>query len=322
MLRTLTGLLAVSVTASSFAGPPMYPDLPVPMSSFGAVVVGDYVYVYGGHSGKAHNYSTETTRGEFCRLNLQKAGKWEELTGGPKLQGLALVEHNGKIYRVGGMQPQNSKSEKTDTRSQSTCAAYDVESHKWTDIEPLPEPRSSHDAIVSGDHIYVFGGWRLNGKDGKPEWYAHGWRLDLSKPGAKWEKIEQPFKRRALAIAALDGKVYVIGGLSDAGKMVRTVDVYDTKAGTWSEGPLIPGEDGNGFTPATAIANGHVYLTPVDGKIYRLSEKADGWAEVGQFKTKRFVARMVSRPDGMLIILGGSSPTGLLASVEAMEAKK
>jgi N-acetylneuraminic acid mutarotase len=322
MHRTLTGLLAVSLTASSLAGSPTYPDLPAAISSFGAAVVGDHVYVYGGHSGKAHNYSTETTRGEFCRLNLKNPDKWEQLPAGPKLQGLALVAQGGKLYRIGGMQPQNSKTEKTDTKSLSTCAVYDPESRKWTDIEPLPEPRSSHDAAVAGDFLYVFGGWRLNGKDGKSEWHDHGLKLDLSKPGAKWEKIDQPFKRRALTMAALDSKVYVMGGLNDAGKTVRTVDVFDTVSGKWSDGPLIPGDDGNGFTPASTVANGHIYLAPADGKVYRLSEKADGWAEVGEFKTKRFVARMVPSAQNRVTIIGGSSPGGLLASVEAIEPKK
>lgn len=322
MHRTLTGLVAVSLTASSFAAPTAYPDLPAAISSFGAAVVGDHVYVYGGHSGKAHNYSTETTRGEFCRLNLKSPDKWEELPAGPKLQGSALVAHGGKLYRIGGMQPQNAKTEKTDTKSLSTCAVYDPEARKWIDIEPLPEPRSSHDAFVSNDHIYVFGGWRLNGKDGKSDWHTHGLRLDLSKPDAKWERVDQPFKRRALTVAALDGKVYVMGGLNDTGKTVRTVDVFDTKTGSWSDGPLIPGDDGNGFTPASAVSNGHIYLAPADGKVYRLSEKGDGWAEVGEFKSKRFVARMVPNPEGKLVIIGGSSPGGLLASVETIEPKK
>src|SRR5262245_329799 len=111
-----------------------YPDLPTAVSSFGAAVVGDHVYVYGGHAGKAHSYSTETTCGEFRRLNLKEPTKWEELAAGPKLQGLALVAHNGRVIRVGGMQPQNSKTEKTDIRSQTSVASYDPATGKWTDL--------------------------------------------------------------------------------------------------------------------------------------------------------------------------------------------
>src|SRR5215212_6392548 len=125
MLRTLTGLTAVLVSPPATADTPRLPDLPAPLSSFGAAVVGDHVYVYGGHTGKAHTYSTETTLGDFHRLNLKQPEKWEDLPGGPKLQGLALVAHGGKVYRVGGMQPQNAKTEKTEIKSQAACAVFD-----------------------------------------------------------------------------------------------------------------------------------------------------------------------------------------------------
>jgi N-acetylneuraminic acid mutarotase len=319
MNRILTGLLAVFATAPSFAAPLTYPDLPAAVSSFGAAVVGDHVYVYGGHTGRAHSYSTETTRGEFCRLNLKKPDKWESLAGGPKLQGLALVAHGGKLYRIGGMQPQNAKTEKTDTRSQACCAVFDPETGKWSDIEPLPEPRSSHDAIVVGDTLYVFGGWRLNGTAGKTEWHAHGLKLNLSRSGGKWERVEQPFKRRALVMAALDNRIYVIGGLNESGKVERTVSVFDPAAAAWSDGPAVPGEDGNGFTPAAAVQAGRLYVTPADGKLYRLGEKKDAWTDVGEVKSKRFVARMVPGPNGRLVLLGGAATGTLLASVEALE---
>jgi N-acetylneuraminic acid mutarotase len=234
MFRTLTGLTAVFATLPATADSPRLPDLPAPVSSFGAAVVGDHVYVYGGHVGKAHTYSTDTTLGEFRRLDLKNPTKWEDLPGGPKLQGLALVAHGAKLYRVGGMQPQNSKSEKTDTKSQASCAVFDPAAGKWTDIEPLPEPRSSHDAAVVGDTLYVFGGWRLNGKDGKSEWIDHGWALDLAKPGAKWQKVNEPFRRRALTATGHGGKVYVIGGLNSKAETELAVNVYDPKSRTAS----------------------------------------------------------------------------------------
>jgi len=320
MLRLLTGLTAVLASPPANADTPRLPDLPAPRSSFGAAAVGDHVYVYGGHAGKPHSYSTETTLGEFRRLDLKNPTKWEELTGGPRLQGLALVAHRGRLYRVGGMRPQNARAEKTDTRSQATCAAYDPAAGKWADLEPLPEPRSSHDAAVVGDTLYVFGGWRLNGPDGRSEWLDHGWRLDLAKPGAKWQKVEQPFQRRALTAAAHGGKVYVVGGLNPKSETELTVNVYDPKAGTWAEGPPLPGEKSNGFTPASAVAGGRLYVTPADGKLYRLADKGDRWDQAGQVREPRFVARMVAAPDGRLVVIAGAAPGTLLASVEVLAA--
>ena len=119
-------------------------------------------------------------------------------------------------------------------------------------------------------------------------------------------------------MAAHDGKVFVIGGLTDAGKSERTVSIFDTKAGKWSDGPPIPGEDGNGFTPAAAVHNGRLYVTPADGKVYMLNDKCDTWTSMGELKAKRFVARMVPGPNGRLVVLGGAGAGALLASVEAI----
>lgn len=319
MLRTPTGLTAVLVPPPATAETPRLPDLPAPLSSFGAAVAGGHVYVYGGHSGPAHNYSTETTQGAFRRLDLTNPSMWEALPGGPKLQGLALVAHEGKVYRVGGMQPQNSRAERTDTRSQAMFAVYDPKLAKWADLDPLPEPRSSHDAVVVGDRLFVFGGWRLNGADGRSEWHHHGWARTVGRPGATWETIDQPFQRRALTAAAHAVKVYVIGGLNPKGETELTVNVYDPATGTWAVGPPLPGEKSNGFTPASAVLDGRLYVTPADGKLYRLTETGDRWEEAGRLREPRFVARMVPGPDRRLIVIAGAAPGSLLASVEVVE---
>ena len=183
----------------------------------------------------------------------------------------------------------------------------------------MPDARSSHDAIVAGNTLYVFGGWKLTGT-GRGEWHDHGLALDLSKPGAKWQKVKQSFTRRALTVASLDGKVYVIGGMNAESKTERTVNVFDPKSGTWSEGPAIPGEDMNGFTPASAIEGGRLFLTPRDGNVYRLTTAANAWEEIGKLQKGRFVARMVAAPDRSLIVIAGAAPGGMLASVERVES--
>lgn len=299
---------------------PKYPDLPTRLSSFGAAVVDDYLYVYGGHSGEAHHYSTDTTSGALRRLNLKQPDRWEELSGGPKLQGMSLVAHSGKLYRVGGMQPQNAKGQKSDLRSQAACGVFDVAGNSWSDTEPMPEPRSSHDAAVVGDALYVFGGWGLKGLEGKPAWMTNGLRLDLA--SSRWEAIEQTFRRRALTVAALDNKVFVMGGLNEAGKVERTVNVFDTNSGSWTDGPPLPVDDAHGFTPASAVQDGRLYLAPADGKLYVLNDTRDAWSEAGRFREGRFSARMVPGPDGTLVLIGGANPTSLLSSLEVVSPRR
>lgn len=111
-VRLLAAALALlptaAVAAESRAEAKVFPPLPVAVSSFGAAVADGYVYVYGGHAGKTHEYSTESVSHKFFRLKLDDPKVWEELPGGPGLQGLALVAYKDKIYRVGGMQPRNA----------------------------------------------------------------------------------------------------------------------------------------------------------------------------------------------------------------------
>ena len=315
MTRLLTlGLLAVLPLAARAE----LPDLPRAVSSFGAVTVGDHLYVYGGHAGKAHSYSADTTSGDFHRLNLAKPDKWEPLAGGLSVQGTALVAHKDTIYRVGGLHATNKKEEKTDIRSQASVAAFDTKAGTWADAEPLPEARSSHDAVVVGDTLFVFGGWQLNGgsTNGRAKWLDHGLALDLAKPKAKWQVVKQPFQRRALTMAAVDNTVYVVGGLGEKATDA-TVNIYDPKTGAWTTGPANPGDKMNAFSPAAAVLDGRLHLAPKDGKAYRLTEKKDAWEVVGEFKTPRFVARMVGHGK-TLVVVAGATEKGMQASLEAV----
>jgi N-acetylneuraminic acid mutarotase len=313
-MRYLLMVLALSAVAFS-AEKSTFAPYPKAISSFGTAVIDDYVYVYGGHSGTAHKYSKETTLGEFRRLNLKSPKEWENLPGGTGLQGLAVVAHKGKIYRIGGMQPQNEVNEKNRTRSQTTCACFDPQTKKWEEITPLPEPRSSHDAVVLGDRIFVFGGWDLGEKQ---KWYDNGLVLDLSQSDPKWESIPQPFQRRALTMSAFDGKIYVIAGLNSEAEMEMQVDVYDPVKKSWSLAPMIPGPQMNGFTPASCVLKDRLYLSGADGRVFRLTEKKDDWEVVGKLEKPRFVHRMV--PAGELLLnVGGASKQGNVTLSEGIE---
>ncbi len=298
-----------------------YPDLPQAVSSLGAAQLDGSVYVYGGHSGKTHTYSTEGVSGKFRRLDLAHPGKgWEELPGGPAVQGLALVAHGGKLYRIGGMQPRNKPGEKADNHSLATCAVFDPKTKQWDALPDLPQGRSSHDATVVGDKLVVAGGWCLHGKDGKSDWHDTLLVLDLAQKSPKWESVPQPFQRRALNVAALEGKVYVVGGMGPKG-IERAVNIYDVATKQWSKGPDLPGGDRNGFTPAVCVAGGRIYAGPPDGKVYRLNAKRDGWEEVAVLKERRVVHRLVPVNDGLLLAIGGGSRVGNVALIEAVVPK-
>ena len=67
--------------------------------------------------------------------------EWEELPMQTPLQGLPLVAHGGKIYRVGGLTARNATTEeKEDLHSTNEFAEFDPATGKWTALAPLPAP--------------------------------------------------------------------------------------------------------------------------------------------------------------------------------------
>ena len=295
------------------------PDLPEAISSFGACGCDGHIYVYGGHAGKTHSYSTETTLGKFRRLKLSDPTKWEDLPGGLHLQGLALVAHNGKVIRVGGMEPRNKPGDPADSVSTATVQAFDPKANKWADLPSLPAGRSSHDAVVIGDTLVVAGGWNMKGKGGASEWHDTALTLDLADAKAAWKTIPQPFVRRALTAAVFDGKVYVLGGLAKDRQTDTAVNVLDVKTGKWSDGPEFPSGTMNGFTPAAVVVGKGLYLSTADGLVYKLN--GDKWADVAKLTTPRFVHRAVAVSEWQFVAVGGAAKGGSRADCEVIEVK-
>ena len=284
------------------------PPLTQATSSLGAVELDGYLYIYGGHAGKTHKYNTDTVLGTFQRLKLNGGKQWEQLPGGPKVQGMNLATHGGKIYRIGGLQPRNGPDEPADNVSITDCSCFDPKTNKWLPIASLPAGRSSHDLVVAGDKLIVVGGWESKGKGNMPFWHETSLMLDLKDKDAKWESIPQPFKRRALTAASSGSKVYAICGMDENGALINQVDVYDLVSKKWSIGPALPG-DKTGFSPAANIIQNKIIISTSEGLVFRLNESANGWEKVGTSNTKRIVHRLVPFGNNALLV-GGAAPGG------------
>jgi YHS domain-containing protein len=322
MIRTSLAAILFIASAAIAADQtqPNYPPLPKAISSFGAAEFDGYIYVYGGHSGKTHKYSSETTLGTFLRLPMEgisKESKWEELPGGTGLQGLNLVAVDGKIYRVGGMQARNKPDdEKGDSHSLAEVMSFDPKTKTWSPAPSMPAGRSSHDIVAAGSKIVVVGGWEMKGPNEKSVWHEKALILDTAAKEPKWEAIPQPFKRRALAASALGSKVYVMGGLNEAGETVRAVSILDLVSGKWSDGPEIPGSEKIGFSPASTVVGGKLILNTMDKSVFALNEKGTAWEKVGQTVESRFVHRLVPAGKNAVIAIAGAGPKGAHASIE------
>ncbi len=303
---------AQAAASSAVAGalPAEYANIPETVSSFGAVADGGWLYVYGGHKGTRHDYNNETASGSFNRLSLADGKTWENLPGGPGVQGMNLAAYDGKIYRVGGMQPKNKPGDKQDLVSIADVARYNPATKQWENLPALPEPRSSHDVAFIGSKVYVMGGWNMLGKGNKNTWPKEMLVMDVAEASPNWKPLAQPFQRRAFMVTAFNGKLYALGGLSMEGDTEQEVQIYDPATNMWTLGPEIPGTGNNGFSCAACVLDGKLYMNVADGSTYKLDDAGKKWEKVGT-TPGRIVARMVPNGKTQLLVVGGSSGKGV-----------
>jgi hypothetical protein len=309
---TVTFDLAGKKTVTAAKSPSASSDTPLapltpPVTSFGGAVVGGDLYVYGGNLGSAHSYNNHGQNHELRRLHLNGTGGWETVADGPALQGLSLVAYGNKLYRIGGFTAKNEEGADNDLWSQDSAAVFDIASGKWTDLPNLPEARSSHDAAVLGDTLYVVGGWKLAGHDNR-DWHNTAWSLDLKSDKPEWKALPTPpFERRALAIAAHQGKIFVVGGMDNKGGPTTKTSVYDPKTQQWSEGPSIVGEPMAGFGCSAFANDDALFVSTSDANLQRLSDDGKTWEIVQELPRGRFFHRMLPIDDHHFVSVGGAN---------------
>jgi N-acetylneuraminic acid mutarotase len=112
----------------------------------------------------------------------------------------------------------------------------------WRNLEEahLPEPRMYSVAAVIGDSVYLFGGLRTTGDLSSASKTLWVWR-----PGSEWKTLaEFPGSARvSSAVAALNGKLYVFGGLHSSPAGLQNLDeawTFDPNTNSWAELPKLP----------------------------------------------------------------------------------
>ena len=123
--------------------------------------------------------------------------------------------------------------------------------------------------------------------------------------------------RQEIAVAALEGRVYVLGGLTDTGAGSAAVEVYDTAANQWGGAANLPAPRHH---IGAAALSGHVYsvggfigqsFNPA-ADVYRYDPAANDWSTVASLPARRG-ALAVAELDGRLYASGGSGPSGSVA---------
>src|SRR4051812_17733079 len=169
----------------------------------------------------------------------------------------------------------------------------------WHTAPPLHTGRAAHAVVATGDAVYVLGG--SAGQLGVE-------RFD----GARWTVVTQlPHGAvNAPAAAAVDGRIYVIGGFeSQTNLPTDAVEVYDAHANTWTSAAPLPAPRGG---HAAVLLNGKIHVlgggnsqsTIADHSVY--DPQANTWSEAAPLpRAEGSVAAVVF--GGKLYAIGGRS---------------
>ena len=298
------------------------PPLPEAVSSFGAAVADGYLYVYSGHTGTEHDHSAANLSQHFRprparrRHRVGRAADGNAAArpaaGGPRRQDLP---------RRRPERPQRHDRRRRRPALDHRILRATIRPRRSGPRSPRCRlPRSSHNAVVIGDKLYVTGGWTLSGSR-EGEWLDDSLVYDFSDPGAGWQKLpKQDFQRRALRGRQWQGKLAALGGMDEEANISRRVDFFDPATGKWSQGPELPGTGMSGFGVSAWSLGDDLYVSGFNGRVFKLADDGSKWEVVAKLAQPRFFHQLVpAAKDDALLVVGGASRDGHLDDVELID---
>ncbi len=119
-----------------------------------------------------------------------------------------------------------------------------------------------------------------------------------------------------LALAELNGKLYLLGGYPASRQTARTVQIYDIASDQWELGPPLPQPNNHGMA---ASVNGKIYLIGgqtsdvsdqgYQNTVYELDPATGAWVTKAPMPTARGAGVAVVH-DGKIYVAGGRPPRG------------
>ena len=278
-------------------------SIPRASTSFGSAHDDGWLYVMGGYTGRPHDYHREGQSSDFYRINLYDLDHMEMLPHEHRMQSCPLEAWNGRIIRTGGLVAENAPGEPAHLVSLKTVEMYDPATRRWSSLPDLPTGRSSHDTALVGSTLHVIGGWELDAVGDRRTWHDDLLSLDLEDPESGWRSTGLPFPRRALATVVVDGRVLVIGGMTEKGP-TNKVALFDPEDGSWTEVADFPSQ---AFGVAGDNVDGRVVASASDGVTYSWAPGETAWTSEGTFTFPRFFHQMASDQSGGVLAFGGIS---------------
>ena len=128
---------------------------------------------------------------------------------------------------------------------------------KWVRLAPFPEASEELYGIASGGKFYVMGGLG-------PNWTPKGLVYEYDPGADRWtKKKDMPLLSHHVALAELNGKIYVIGGFvkpasgPTAWQPIDNLWEYDPQSDAWKALAPMPTKRGS---PNAAVVGGKIYV--------------------------------------------------------------
>jgi hypothetical protein len=240
------------------------------------------------------------------------AGAWRSLAPAPSQRTeVAAAATGARIVVTGGF--------RADGTTVSTVEILDTGSGGWEPGPPLPVPVNHATSVTVAGTVYVFGG---NLSTNRPTDAAFA--LDI--PGdnqAGWRRIApMPQPRAAATAVAVDGTVYVAGGIGPSGLAAEML-VYDTGSDRWTSAPGPPTRrehlGGTGFGGLVYTVGGRTRGLDTNlGAFEAYDPHESRWRKLPDLPTPRGGLAATATCAGLIVAIGGEA-RATFAEAEAFD---
>jgi N-acetylneuraminic acid mutarotase len=203
--------------------------MPTVRGGLSAAAVNGKIYAIGGLNGVVGSVVYLNT----VEMYDPSSNAWSAAPPMPTARnGVAVVAVNGKIYALGGSN--------ASIGSTNIVEVYDPSANTWNAVAPMPTARTGLAAATLNGKIYAIGG---SGRVGGSSVFLS--TVEVYDPSTDTWSVAAPMPtaRNRLALAAVHGKIYAIGGAAGVvgnAVSVSTVEVYDPSTDTWTAAASMP----------------------------------------------------------------------------------
>ena len=260
----------IEASASVFAYEPLdntwtrKSDMPEKLTHAGTAVDGDEVFVAGGFLGDHPGGSVDSVWIYNTNDDTWKEGPaLPAKRGGGALVKLGRTLHFfGGTFREGGHYLEDSGDHWTLLLDDPTG---------WLSAPPLPNPRNHTAGVALGGKVYAIGGQHLGNEESGNQEDVHVFD-PATQAWTEAAPLPTPLSHTSASTLVLEGRIVVVGGVTQKSKEVRTVYAYDPLLNTWETWTPLPASR---QSPVAGFVGGNLIVTT--GSANTTQPQSDTW---------------------------------------------